>query len=197
MPSSGDDEVATAVVGITGAGGLRNSGGPAGMGLPVWRGRAGRLGKQRRRPPVPATEKQRNGRHEERADEECVQEDGKRDRESELPRLVRVACNGKNRKGSSENETGGRNRSTGVSHGSNEGIAQGSTMGLLAHTGHEQDIVILAKSHRENKEQDRYDKVDAAVVRELDEDERGKAECREVGEPYGGDQVQRRDQASQ
>src|SRR2546425_1129235 len=96
------------------------------MGLPVWRGRAGRLGKQRRRPPVPATEKQRNGRHEERADEECVQEDGKGDRESELPRLVRVACNGKNRKGSSENETGGRNRSTGVSHGSDEGITMGA-----------------------------------------------------------------------
>src|SRR2546428_13398305 len=123
---------------------LAPSGGPVGMGLAVWRGRAARVGKQRRRPPVPATEKQRDGRHEERADEECVQEDGKRDRESELPRLVRVACNGKNRKGSSENETGGRNRSTGVSHGSNEGNAQGSTMGLLAHTGHEQGGVMLA-----------------------------------------------------
>src|SRR5207245_5944767 len=167
------------------------------MELPVWRGRAGGLGKQRRRPPVPATEKQRNGRHKESADEECVQEDGKGDRESELPRLVRVARNGKNRKGSSENETGGRNRSTGVSHGSNESIAQGSAMGLFAHTGHEQDVVILAKSHRENEEQDRYDNVDAAVVRELDEDERRQSECSEVGETYAGEQVERRDQASE
>src|SRR2546426_8024939 len=108
------------------------------MGLPVWRGRAPRLGKQRRRPPVPATEKQRDGRHEERADEECVQEDGKRDRESELPRLVRVACNGKNRKGSSENETGGRNRSTSVSHRSTEGVGGGSSIGPLEPTGHQQ-----------------------------------------------------------
>ena len=52
---------------------------------------------QLRGPPVPATEQYSDRRHEQRTDKECVQQDCKGDRESELTRLIGVSCDRQDR----------------------------------------------------------------------------------------------------
>ena len=70
-------------------------------------------------------------------------------------------------------------------------------MGLLADSGHHQNVVVLAQGHDEDEHEEGKDEVDAVLSADHLEDQHGQPQRGQVGEANAHHQVEGCDQAAQ
>ena len=149
-----------------------------------------------RRPPHPLTKLEGEGGHEDRADDERVQQDAEGDRDPDLGERDERE-HGEHRERPGEHDPGGRDHASRDGETCEHRPASRRAQRLLAYAGHEEDVVVDAERDQEDEREEREARILSREVGEELEQHEARAECGKVREHDRRHQQHRRNDGPQ